>query len=199
MFFSRHFKIKLLISVEKKKKHLIVEISELPAQPQQEDKEYILSMSISMWEEGVKQMEPSSTQWCQEIGLEARAGTDAQEVPPEKNFLSMQVTEPWNRLPRDAVDSSSLEIVKNCLETTCARCSRKTLLKQAGGTRWPHQWSHPTAAILCKIQWHHHLPSLGRLLLWELKFLFLQRGKETNKQTNSMTPHHQKPENKHWH
>jgi len=33
-----------------------------------------------------------------------------------KNFLPLRVTEHWNRLPREAVDSSSLEIFKTRLD-----------------------------------------------------------------------------------
>jgi len=33
-----------------------------------------------------------------------------------KNFFTLRVTEPWNRLPRKAVDSPSLEIFKTCLD-----------------------------------------------------------------------------------
>ena len=32
------------------------------------------------------------------------------------NFFTLIITEPWNRLPRDAVDSSFLEIFKTCLD-----------------------------------------------------------------------------------
>jgi len=32
-----------------------------------------------------------------------------------KNFFTLRVTEPWNRLPRGAVESASLEIFKTCL------------------------------------------------------------------------------------
>jgi len=33
-----------------------------------------------------------------------------------KNFLPLRVTEHWNRLPREVVDSRALEILKTCLD-----------------------------------------------------------------------------------
>jgi len=33
-----------------------------------------------------------------------------------KNFFPLRVTEPWHRLPREAVESPSLEIFKPCLD-----------------------------------------------------------------------------------
>jgi len=33
-----------------------------------------------------------------------------------KNFFTLRVMEPWNRLPGEVVDSPSLEIFKTCLD-----------------------------------------------------------------------------------
>jgi len=41
-----------------------------------------------------------------------------------KNFFPLRVTEHWNRLPRGAVDSSSLEISRPTWTRSCATCCR---------------------------------------------------------------------------
>jgi len=52
-----------------------------------------------------------------------------------KNFFLLRVTEPWHRLPREAVESPSLEIFKTCLDTFLCSLLRVTLLCQTGWTR----------------------------------------------------------------
>jgi len=38
------------------------------------------------------------------------------QLNTRKNFFTLRVTEPWNRLPREAVESPSLEIFKTHLD-----------------------------------------------------------------------------------
>ena len=43
---------------------------------------------------------------------------------PRKNFFPLRVKEPWPRLPREAVESPSLEIFKTAWTRSCAACCR---------------------------------------------------------------------------
>jgi len=52
-----------------------------------------------------------------------------------KNFFPLRVREPWNRLPREVVDSPSLEIFKTRLEKVLCSLLWVTLLRQGGWTR----------------------------------------------------------------
>jgi len=52
-----------------------------------------------------------------------------------KNFFPLRVTEPWNRLPREAVESPSLEILKTRLDTVLCSLLWVTLLWQGGWSR----------------------------------------------------------------
>ena len=52
-----------------------------------------------------------------------------------KNFFALRVTEHWNRLPREVVESPSLEIFQPCLDKVLCSLLWVTLLRQEGWTR----------------------------------------------------------------
>jgi len=64
-----------------------------------------------------------------------------------KNFFPLRVTEPWPRLPRDAVESPSLEIFKTRLDKVLYSLLWVTLLGQGVGLGDP-QRSLPPPTIL---------------------------------------------------
>jgi len=51
-----------------------------------------------------------------------------------KNFFTLRVTEHWNRLPRESVESPSLEIFKPRLDKVLCSLLWVTLLRQGGWT-----------------------------------------------------------------
>jgi len=65
-----------------------------------------------------------------------------------KNFFPLRVMEPWPRLPREVVESSSLEIFKTRLDAVPCSLLHVTLLRQGIGLDDP-QRSLPAPAILC--------------------------------------------------
>ena len=52
-----------------------------------------------------------------------------------KNFFPLRVTEHWNRLPGEVVESPSLEIFKTHLDEVLCSLLEVTLLWQGGWTR----------------------------------------------------------------
>jgi len=56
-------------------------------------------------------------------------------VNMRKNFFPLRVTEPWNRLPREVVESPSLEIFRTWLDMVLCSLLWVTLLRQGGWTR----------------------------------------------------------------
>jgi len=52
-----------------------------------------------------------------------------------KNFFALRLTEPWPRLPREVVESPSLEIFKTHLDKVLYSLLWVTLLQQEGWTR----------------------------------------------------------------
>jgi len=52
-----------------------------------------------------------------------------------KNFFPLRVMEPWHRLPREVMESPSLEIFKTCLDAVLCNLLYVTLLQQGGWTR----------------------------------------------------------------
>jgi len=63
-----------------------------------------------------------------------------------KNFFPLRVKEHWNRLPREVVESPSLEIFKTCLDAVLCSLLQVPLLRQEVGLDDP-QRSLPTPNI----------------------------------------------------
>ena len=68
------------------------------------------------------------------------------QLNTRKNFLPLRVTEPWPRLPREAVESPSLEIFQTRLDVMLSSLLWVTLLGQGVGLDDP-QRSLPTPNI----------------------------------------------------
>ena len=64
-----------------------------------------------------------------------------------KHFFTVRVTEQWHRLPREIVDSPSLEIFKSCLDMVLGNWFYVALLSSGVGPE-DLQRSLPTSTIL---------------------------------------------------
>ena len=69
---------------------------------------------VSICRVGVRRMGPDSFQWCPATGQGAKQRRF--HLNMRKSFFPLRVTEPWHRLPREVVESRSLEIFKARLD-----------------------------------------------------------------------------------
>ena len=69
------------------------------------------------------------------------------QLNPRKNYFPLRVAEPWPKLPREAVESPSLEIFQPHLDTVLCSLLWVTLLGQGVGLDDP-QRSLPTTTAL---------------------------------------------------
>jgi len=69
------------------------------------------------------------------------------QLNTRKNFFPLRVMEPWHRVPREVVESPSLEIFKTCLDKVLCSLLWVTLLCQGFGLGDP-QGSLPSPNIL---------------------------------------------------
>jgi len=75
-------------------------------------------MPINILRVGVRRMSQTLSSGAQRQDKGQRAQTEAQkfQLKMRKNFSTLRLTEHWNRLPREAAESPSLEIFKSHLD-----------------------------------------------------------------------------------
>jgi len=88
-------------------------------------------MPINISRVGVRRMGPDSKTRGNRHKLKQRKF----QLNMWKDFFPLRVTEPCHRLPREVVDSPSLEIFQNRLAAVLCSLLRVTLLRQGGWTR----------------------------------------------------------------
>ena len=81
-----------------------------------EDREGTLSMFTNILRANVKRMGPGSFQWCPVTGQGAMGTNKKFHLKMRKNFFTLRVPEPRHRLPREAVQSPSLQTFKTHLD-----------------------------------------------------------------------------------
>ena len=80
-----------------------------------------------------------------------------------KNFFPLRVTEHWHRLPKEVVESASLEIFQTRLDKVLCSLLWVTLLRQGlGPTEVPSNPEH--SVILCEKRPFLEVPGLIQLL-----------------------------------
>ena len=106
-----------------------------------------------------------SRSFCRWAWLSQGAPCTAHEGTGKRFFSPhiLRVTEHWNRLPREVVESPSLEIFKTCLDKVLCSLLYVTLLRQEGWTRWPTEVpSNPYHSVIlwfCFQRSNQNLPS----------------------------------------
>lgn len=69
-------------------------------------------MIINIQRVGIKWMGPGNFQLCLETGQGHKLEQRNFHLNTGKNFFTWRITEHWNRLHKEVVDSSTLEILK---------------------------------------------------------------------------------------
>ena len=112
-------------------------------------------MPIDILRVGVKRMGPDSFQWCPAIG-QGTTGTNwsiAILSELRKNFFILRVTQPWNRLPRDFVDSFFWRYSRPTWTQSCAACCRWPCFSRGVGLDDPQRsLSAPTILWCCEMK-----------------------------------------------
>ena len=108
-------------------------------------------MLINICRVGVRRMGPD----CSAVPSDRTRGNGHKlkhrkfQLNMKKNFFTLRVTEPWHRLPREVVESPSLEIFKTRLDTVLCSLLWVTLLRQGGWTGWPTEVpSNPCHSVI---------------------------------------------------
>jgi len=69
-----------------------------------------------------------------------------------KDFFTLRVTEPWNRLPKEVVESPSVERFKNCLDEVL--CNLPCFGRGVGPDDPQRSLPTPTILSFCEFRWH---------------------------------------------
>jgi len=96
----------------------------------------ILLTYINTWREGAKRWSQALSIGAQQQDKRQEVQAETQEVPPvcQETLFTVRVTEPWHRLPREAVESLSLEIFKSSMDMVLDSWLSVALVEQGAGS-----------------------------------------------------------------